>query len=285
MVQDDDSGEKLKEVLKQVENIGRDIKNISDMLREIRNKLHIKYQNEVDRKLDELLQKIGFVSGVQTGKDRFKLLHHAVKSEYENEWGKIKSKVDEIDLLEDRVLEKLKDLDNKYEIVIQFLLESREIKLEIFNVSDSSKIEDVLNKLQTKLQDAKKIEKEVINVLKKEFDSLITQISENFKKVEDDFNKLEEKGRNLDEYGNALEKAKEASENQLPKWRRVVEDVVDRSLDYYSLIAVKTKDSWKKLYLKITDFVEKFISDVREKSIEIRKENSDSKVTTEKVES
>ena len=283
LVRDDDSGEKLKETLKQAKDIGRDINSIFNMLREIRNKFRVKYQDEVDRRLDELLQRVGFVSGAQTGKDRFKLLHSAVKSEYENEWGKIKSEVDEIDLLEDKVLEELKNLDSKYEIVVQLLLESRKINLEVFTVSDSNN--DVLKQLQDKLLDAKKIEKEVINVLEKELYSLIAQIDIKLKKVEDDFKKLEEKGNDLDEYEDALEKSKETNENQLPKWRRAIEAVVDRSLGYYSLIVVKIKDSWNSLYLKITDFVKIFISDVREKSREIRKENSDSKVMTEKVES
>lgn len=141
LVKTNDVAKKLKEILKQAKTVGRNINNITDRLREIRNKLHLKYQNDVDKPLDELLQKEGFASGEAKSKDRFKLLQSAVKSEFENEWEKIKTEVNKIDSLENQVLEKLKVLDNKYGNAVQISIESRKLNLDVFNVSDTSKLE------------------------------------------------------------------------------------------------------------------------------------------------
>ena len=271
LVKTDDVGKKLKEVLKQAKAIGKDINNIADRLREIRNKLHAKYHNDVDKYLDELLQRMGFDSGEAKGKDRFKLLHSAVKSEYENEWEQIKKEANEIDSLENQVFEKLKVLDNKYENAVQISIESRKLNLDVFNVSDVSKLEAVLTKLQEKQQDIKKIEEEITKTFENEFNLLITQITEKFKKVDGEFKELEQKGRDLDAYQKALEKAEEEKRNQLPKWRQVVEDIVDRALDYSSLVAKKTKGFFNSFSSKIIVF----IRDVKEKSKQTKEKNGD----------
>ena len=278
LVKTDDVGKKLKEVLKQAKAIGKDINNIADRLREIRNKLHAKYHNDVDKYLDELLQRMGFDSGEAKGKDRFKLLHSAVKSEYENEWEQIKKEANEIDSLENQVFEKLKVLDNKYENAVQISIESRKLNLNFFNVSDVSKLEAVLTKLQEKQQAVKKIEKEITETLEKEFNLLITLITEKFKKVDGEFKELEQKGRDLDAYQKTLEKAEEEKRNQLPKWRQVIEGIVDRALDSSSVVIKKTKGFFDSFYSKIVVF----INDVKEKSKQTKENNESIEVVVNK---
>lgn len=107
---------------------------------------------------------------------------------------------------------------------------------------------------------------------------MITQITEKFKKVDHDFKELEQKRRDLEEYEKTLEKAEEVKKNQLPKWRRVIEDIVDRALDFSSMIINKIEIMWKSFHSKI--FV--FIQDVKAKSEEAKIKNSTLKKNKDK---
>ncbi|MFH1462078.1 MAG: hypothetical protein ABIF12_03975 [bacterium] len=281
------AAEKLEDVLKKSKNAGKEINDIVDKLREIRNKLHENYHNEVDKNLDNLLQNIGFENGAATGKERFSLLNSAVKKGFEEEWEKIKIEIDAIDSLENQILEKLKFLDQKYEDAIQLSIESRKLNIDVFNVADVNKLQDVLSRLETKKLEVEGVAQEITQKIEKELNELINKTTEKLKSIEIDFNALAEKGKTLDTYEKTLETAKETTQDAAekmvkekgPKWRQVIDGAVDRVLDYSVVVVDKVKDVWNYTYSKVKSFLGTFISDVKEKSKKLKEDKETLKST------
>lgn len=276
------AAEKLEDILKKAKIVGKEINDIVDKLREIRNKLHENYYNDVDKNLDNLLQNIGFEGGSVKGKERFSLLNSAVKKGFEEEWGKIKIEIDAVDSLENQILEKLKFLDQKYEGAIQLSIESRKLNIDVFNVADVKKLQDVLSRLEIKKLEVGGLAQEITQKIEKELNELINNTTEKLKNIETEFNALVEKGKTLDTYEKTLDIANEtvkdiAAKESNSKWRQVIDNAVGRVLDYSVVVVDKIKNIWNSTHSKLKSFLGTFISDVKEKSQELKENKKEDK--------
>jgi hypothetical protein len=258
----------LDSALAQGKILGKKINDIVEKLRIIRNELHDKYYDNVDKHLDKLLQEIGLQAGEAKGEGRFKFLNESVKKEYLNEWEKVKTKITEIDDLETELLDKLKSLDEKYEKAVEKSIEARKLNLDIFNISDNEKINNFLNKLKSIEESIGKFNQEIVQTIKKEIEDFVNNIIEKFKVVEKEFNDLKEKGLDLDKYEQTLEDAK--SGKDVPRWRKLVENSVDRSLDYISVFSNKVKVIWSDWSAKVKNIYSTFIDDIKNKAKDLK---------------
>lgn len=232
------------------------INDIVEKIRLLRNTAHENYQNKVDKPLDELLLKISSESGAINGVHRFGLEAANIKPEYLIELESIKNKSNEIDLLEDKVLAKLSEIDIANSKAVEQSINSNKLKLESVENIDPKILEENIEKFKNYLNIATQVLQNIENNLIKELEDLFVQIENGIKTInqalEACVSKIDQEQKQEQDNKNINEDKKQ--EQVAPESVKQEEQVQEISL-----------------YNKIKNFAKEFVQDVKNKANELKK--------------
>ncbi|KKP22590.1 MAG: hypothetical protein SZ59_C0005G0055 [candidate division TM6 bacterium GW2011_GWF2_28_16] len=238
------------------------IDTVAEKIRLSRNLAHENYQNKVDKPLDELLLKISSGTGAFQSSSRFNLESETIKPEYLTELEGIKNKSNEIDLLEDKVLAKLSEIDAAAAKAAECAIKSRELKL-----GDIDNINDIM--LNENIEKLKNYLTLITDILQNIENNLIKEIDKLFQEVETGINSINE---NLDISVKKIEqeqvnksinqdKIQEPFALEIVKQEQIVQDVS---------LYIKIKIYLKNITIKTQDLFKKFVQDVKNKANELK---------------
>ncbi|MBU4269252.1 hypothetical protein KJ644_00705 [Candidatus Dependentiae bacterium] len=258
--------QELRSVLSKIDAIIQDFKIQRDSAREI-------YHEKIDKFLDGLLIDFNFEQGVIQGKNRLNVIGEQVKTESVNGLDSIKNSLDNIDILEDKILEVLVIIDKEYERAVKIGINAKKLNFENL---DEQKVEELKKDLQKKLNDVQnifsKFKKESLN----SFNQLIASAENLIATVVESFGKVKKDETEFGDDSNVQSMQGLEAKSVEPVGSKVESEIVNETKNQNKILGLyeNAKSYIKDFYINLELFFKNMAKDIKGRAEELKKSDN-----------
>ncbi len=258
--------QELRSVLSKIDAIIQEFKIQRDLAREI-------YHEKIDKFLDGLLIDFNFEQGVIQGKNRLNVIGEQVKTESVNGLDSIKNSLDNIDILEDKILEVLAIIDKEYERAVKIGINAKKLNFENL---DEQKVEELKRDLQKKLNDVQtifeKLKKESLN----SFNQLIARAENLIATVVESFGKVKKDDTEIGDEGNEQSTQVIETKSIEPVVSKVEPEIVNETKNQNKILGLyeNAKNYIKDFYINLELFFKNMAKDIKGRAEELKKRDN-----------